>query len=151
MYSTARPARFRLKWLGRPIGCAFLSSAMLLSASCGESRNRYPVSGTVTYNGKPVEMGTIRFEATGAVGNFAPASYAPIVQGRYSTPSESSPTDGQYRVLVSGIDVPKINKDVPPGTPWEMPQLFDPYTMTITIPPPNNTFDIVLPQKPAAK
>src|SRR5262245_59199772 len=127
------------------VGWGALVGAVLVLSGCGEARKRHQVSGTVTYQGKPVKMGSIRFEAEESVGDFAPACYAPITDGRYETKPEDSPTTGRYRVQVMGIDVPRIKKDGPPGTPWEMPALFQPYSTTVEIPPPNGRFDIEVP------
>jgi hypothetical protein len=121
--------------------------ALVLPGCGGEERPRYPVSGTVTYQGKPVAMGSIRFEAEASVGDFAPVCHAPISEGKYATPSQDSPTNGKYLVLVMGIDTARIKKDGPPGTPWEMPALFPPFRTIVEIPPPNGVFDIEVPSK----
>lgn len=128
--------------------CRVLSVAVFLMflSGCGsETRPRHPVSGTVTYQGKPVEMGSIRFEADASVGDFAPACYAAITNGKYETNPEDSPTTGKYHIRVMGIDVPNIKKDGPPGTPWDMPALFPPYIATVEIPSPNGQLDIEVP------
>lgn len=137
-----------ITWRVRSLVCwGTLVGAVLVLSGCGEERKRHPVSGTVTYQGKPVQMGSIRFEAEASVGDFAPACYAPITDGKYETKPEDSPTTGKYRVLVMGIDVARIKKDGPPGTPWEMPALFQPYSTTVEVPPPNGKLDIEVPDK----
>lgn len=119
----------------------------LVAVGCGgEERVRHQISGTVTYQGKPVEMGTIRFEADASVGNFAPACQAPIKNGSFQTPLEESPGAGKYHVRVLGIDVPRIVKSTGPGIPDEMPALFFPYTTTVEIPPPDGTLEIQVPE-----
>jgi hypothetical protein len=124
-----------------------LLGAVFVLAGCGESRKRHPVSGTVTYQGKPVQMGSIRFEADQSVGDFAAVCYASITDGKYETKREESPTNGMYRVQVMGIDVARINKNVPPGVPWDMPALFQPHSMTVEIPPPDGKLNIEIPDK----
>jgi hypothetical protein len=128
------------------IYCNILVLLAAWLAGCGgETRERHPIAGTVTYQGKPVEMGSIRFEAEASVGDFAPACYASIKDGKYQTQPEDSPTTGKYRVLVMGIDVSRIRKDGPPGTPWDMPALFPPHTTAIDVPAPGGKFDIEVP------
>jgi hypothetical protein len=90
-------------------------------------------------------MGSIRFEAESSVGNFAPACYARITNGKYETKLEDSPTSGKYRVLVMGIDVARVKKV--PGQPDDMPALFHPYTTSVEIPTADGTFDIVIPEQ----
>jgi hypothetical protein len=121
---------------------ALLSIVVFVTGCGGETRERHTVSGTVTYRGKPVEMGSIRFEAGPEVGDFASVCYASIADGQYETKPDESPTTGKYRVLVMGIDVARINKNVPPGIPWDMPALFPPYQTEIEIPPPDGKLDI---------
>jgi hypothetical protein len=119
----------------------------LASAGCGgEARERFPVSGSVNYQGKPVAMGSIRFEADASVGDFAPVTHAQIVDGKFATKPDISPAAGTYRVQVMGIDKDRI-KEGPPGTAPDMPALFPPYQTTVQIPPPGGVLDIEVPSK----
>jgi hypothetical protein len=123
------------------IALAAMSVSFVLG--CGsEERPRHQLSGLVTFNGKPVEMGSIRFEADASVGDFAPVCYAQIRDGKYQTAPESSPGEGKYSVLVMGIDVPNIVKSDTPGIPDEMPAQFPPYKTDLMVPPPTGTFDV---------
>lgn len=119
-----------------------LVAAILVLSGC-DSQARHQLSGTVTYQGKPVTMGSVRFEAEHSAGNVTPVCYAQIVDGKYEMKPEERPATGRYRVLVMGIDESRIKKE--PGVPWEMPELFPPYTTTIDVPQPNGTFDITIP------
>jgi len=79
---------------------ALIGMAGFLGCSDDSLGTRYPVSGTVTYKGKPLEKGTITFmppspEARGASGE--------IVDGEYSlmthTPGDGA-FPGTYKVVV---------------------------------------------------
>jgi hypothetical protein len=123
----------------------------LAPAGCGgEERERHIVTGKVTYQGKPVEMGSVRFEADISVGNFEPVTHASIEDGKYATRPEISPAAGKYHVQVMGIDKARIVQG-PRGTPPDMPALFPPYKTTVEIPPPNGVFDIDVPSKVSAR
>jgi hypothetical protein len=132
----------------------YLAGAMcLLLPGCGgsEERERYELSGTVTYQGKPVEMGSLMFEADKSVGDFAPLSTAQIVDGKYRTNPKDSPAAGLYHVRVTGVDMKEAILDPPPGEPAYLPSLFAPCFVDVQVPPPNGVFDIVVPDKTQAK
>jgi hypothetical protein len=74
---------------------SWLVASPLLVVGCGPAGPRaYPVSGTVTFDGKPVEAGFIRFAPAGAP---AEAEAAPIAGGRYRLDLPAGP----HRVEVS--------------------------------------------------
>jgi hypothetical protein len=85
-----------------PLLVLWLSAALMttLLAGCGDDRGpeRVVVSGTVTYNGKPIPDGSIRFVPTAA--SAAPISGAPIVAGRYKIESRGGVAMGTYRVQI---------------------------------------------------
>jgi hypothetical protein len=129
-----------------------LFAAALALSGCGEEHPRHQISGTVTYQGKPVEMGVMKFEADASVGNVAPYCYARIEDGKYETELEESPTTGKYQVQVIGIDKANIKRDVSAGPkrgPDIMPPLFPTYTTSIEVPPPDGKFDVDVPSAPA--
>jgi len=87
---------------------------------CGDSGGlprRYPVSGTVTYNGKPLERGNINFAPDDAKGRAAGGT---ISNGRYSLTTQD-PDDGalpgKYRVSVVAkeTDTSKVDLKLKPG------------------------------------
>jgi hypothetical protein len=55
-----------------------------LLAGCGGERI-YNLSGTVTFQGKPVPAGQIVFEPDASAGNSGPAAFAKIKDGKYDT------------------------------------------------------------------
>jgi hypothetical protein len=89
---------------------------------CGDSSGlakRYPVSGTVTYQGKPLERGTISFVPADGKGRAAGGT---ITEGRYSLTTQD-PDDGaipgKYKVgiLAKEADPSKVDLKIkkPPG------------------------------------
>jgi hypothetical protein len=79
--------------------------AVLVMASCGGSEDglgkRYPVSGTVNYNGKPLEKGEISFVSEDITKNFS--SGATIANGKYTLSTGGNgdgAAAGKYKVIV---------------------------------------------------
>ena len=73
--------------------------AGVLIAGCGEADPRVPLSGTVTWNGKPIEDGTITLVPTD---NKSPSSSSPIKDGAFSIeayPAKSSVAIQARRVI----------------------------------------------------
>lgn len=103
-------------------GCAFLTLSLLLTG-CGDSTGlakRYPVSGTVTYNGQPVASGTIEFHPTdfdnqrSAVGTIENGEYylTTAIDGDGALP-------GEYKVAIKAkepIDYSKAEGNVQGGS-----------------------------------
>jgi hypothetical protein len=78
---------------------AFLTTATLLGCASGE--NSYDVSGTVTYDGKPVPKGLIFFDPDGP----GKQGYATIQDGRYNTAETGKGIGGgKYAVRINGFD-----------------------------------------------
>lgn len=83
------------------------SSAMLTLAlgalvslpGCGGARST--VSGSVTYDGQPVEDGSIRLHPTGDTQG--QGGSAPIVGGRYEMKSDAGLLAGNYTVMISAF------------------------------------------------
>lgn len=63
---------------------------------------RFRLSGTVTYNGKPVPKGFINFNP--AEGNPGPGSGAEIVDGKYETREGKGIIGGPHIVIITGSD-----------------------------------------------
>jgi hypothetical protein len=77
--------------------------APLVLPLCGCGRNydgpeRYPLSGKVSYDGEPVDAGTISFLPAG--GADIRISGGEIVNGAYSVPQERGANAGTYRVEI---------------------------------------------------
>jgi hypothetical protein len=84
-----------------------LAACLLIASGCSDDGlpKRYPVTGTVTYNGKPLEKGQVNFLPTAPDGR--PAS-GDIQAGEYSlttqTPGDGA-MPGKYRVTIVASDV----------------------------------------------
>jgi hypothetical protein len=87
-----------------------LSAAAFLLAGCGDQTGlskRFPVTGNVTYKGRPLARGNINFIPTGGAATDRAAT-ATIENGRYSltTATESDGAfPGTYDVTITSTDV----------------------------------------------
>jgi hypothetical protein len=83
----------------RIISCFLLVLCGMLIVGCGDNRGRVTVSGTVLFNGKPLESGSIRFG-----GDQGAAGAGQIVNGSFSlneTGSQNGVLPGKYDVLIA--------------------------------------------------
>lgn len=97
-----------LVWIG------FACIALLAAVGCGgtDGPTTYPISGTVTLDGKPVETGEILFRSEGV----AAATFAgKISAGKYSL----SATAGKKRVEISSTQIVPGKQDARGGTPGD--------------------------------
>jgi hypothetical protein len=102
----------RASGLGTParrVAAAFIGMGLVfLVLGCGDNTGlpkRYPVSGTVTYKGQPVEKGTINFVHTAQDGRDASGT---IQNGKYSLTTatqDDGALPGSYKVVVISVDV----------------------------------------------
>ena len=76
---------------------------LALTAGCGGSSSigRQAVSGTVTFNGKPLANAVICFEAQRA--DTLVEAGANVVDGRYEIVAEKGIVPGTYRVFISSL------------------------------------------------
>jgi hypothetical protein len=70
----------------------------LALAGCGGSDDRLAVSGTVNFNGSPLDQGSIQFIPTGPGGT---PGGSVITDGKFSIPRERGLRPGKYRVVIS--------------------------------------------------
>jgi hypothetical protein len=112
-------------------------------AGCGSGEEKlYNVSGTVTYDGKPVPKGLIFFDPDPTKGTAGTQGFANIVNGKYDTADKGKGVrGGSYVVRVNGFDGKEAN-DAPFGQP-----LFPEYTDKKELPKENSTFDLAIPKK----
>lgn len=133
--------------------------ALLAVSWCGCGRGgpeRVVVSGTVTYQGRPLETGTIRFRPIG--GTRAPASGAEIIDGQYEVAARGGVPVGTYRVQIvahrvdpryAGAAEPATSGSVDGGPPRQqyLPEKYNTRSeLTLTIEPGSGpiTEDFVL-------
>lgn len=111
--------------------CAIGVTALFL-AGCGTGKDppRFQVQGTVTFQGRPVPSGTIRFEPDGSRGNQGPVSVIPIREGKYRSdqPGVKGTIKGPLAVWISGYPARDPNVEV-------QPPLFPEYRTTVEMIP----------------
>src|SRR5262245_41835056 len=109
-----------------PLPAAVAALACLLAGcGAGDGLSRYPVKGTVTYQGQPVKDGAIFFEPTASVGKLAPTVYLRVSNGKYEVLQNEGPVAGKYQVVVGGRD--ESSKTVDRDGITQTKQLFEDY------------------------
>jgi len=95
---------------------------------------RYQIAGTVTYDGKPVPSGVIRFEADATRGPGGAVGYAAIKDGRYTTATQGAKGAIQGPLVVFMTGGPAPDADVEFPAMW-----FTDYTKTLVLEPKGGT------------
>lgn len=124
--------------------------AAIVTTGCGP-HDRYALSGTVTFDGKPIPAGSITFMPFGEGKPGRTAGFCQIKAGKYATQAGRNPGSGPHRVLIVGCDgvayqskMGEIVEDHPMGKP-----LFPTHLLEIDVPEKNGTvFDFDVPGKP---
>lgn len=118
---------------------ACVALVVSLQAGCGNSGvQRYRLSGMVTYDGKPVPAGQLRFEPNVSKGGKGPIGFAQIRDGAFDTDDQGKgPVVGPMRVLVRGY---VSAKDF-------APELFPQHTMELDISSSDRDMTIEVPVK----
>jgi len=118
-------------------------SALLLAAGCGPAGpRRHDVSGEVTFRGRPVPVGVIRFLPDTQQGNAGPAGFAAIENGRYDTAASGRGTvGGPHEVVISGFD----GKADPAAELMQGAPLFPDYRESVELPEAPATLDFQVP------
>jgi hypothetical protein len=85
------------------------AASLLCAAACvgcfgEEGPAMYPIRGTVTYDGKPIPVGDIRFEPLEGLVNRQTISVAPIQDGAYRTQVTGGPQRVSVRDLTATFD-----------------------------------------------
>jgi hypothetical protein len=85
---------------------AIVTVLSCLVVACGCSRGgtqRVPVTGEVTFQGKPVPYGNITFEPDREKGNQGPQGYVKIQDGKYdSAVGGTAPCPGPQNIVIEG-------------------------------------------------
>ncbi len=101
-----------MSFLSRGFVCGCL--LLLSMTGCGPADDgRRSVSGTVTFQGKPLDRGNIMFVTPDGLGS---QTGAVIASGAYEIPAEQGLLPGRYKVAISSADgdVP-ADPNTPPG------------------------------------
>ena len=97
------------------LGCrleAIILAVIVLANCTGCGSNRCPISGEVTFDGKPVQNGTITFEPIDGQG---PTSGGKVTDGRYSLVGDAALLPDKKAVRISASH--KTGRKVPAGPP----------------------------------
>jgi hypothetical protein len=116
----------------------------LVLCGCGGTKPPpvYHLSGTVTFNGQPVPVGTINFDP--APGSSVIPGYAVIQQGKYDTRTGGvGHGGGKIIIRINGFDGIAQEGEMSQGTP-----LFPETTTTSELPAKDDTRNFELPLKP---
>ena len=108
--------------------------ALAFFSACGPDEEKlYRVSGSVTFENKPIPKGLIFFDPQAD----GPQGFANIVDGSYDTSEQGKGIrGGAYNIRVNGFDGREAN-EAPFGQP-----LFPEYTGTKELPAADSTFDL---------
>lgn len=125
---------------------ALLAGVVLAVAGCGGGGDQ-SLTGTVTFDGKPIKKGFIAFEPDTAKGNTGRGGGALIVDGAYATPRGKGlgGASGAYIVKITGYDgVPTTvsGEELLDGKP-----LFPTYQTTADLPAGTATKNFDVPLK----
>ncbi|MCC9605548.1 FixH family protein [Blastopirellula sp. JC732] len=76
---------------------------LLLAVGCGSSDpNMIPISGSVSYQGKPITDGVVRFVP--AENSSAPVRVAQVIDGSYELAGRFSLMPGTYQIQIEGFE-----------------------------------------------
>jgi hypothetical protein len=124
-----------------------LSAAVIAQTGCRNLGVRvYHVSGTVTFQGRPVPTGRVGFFPDATAGNRGPAGFAPIRNGAYDTRDGGRGTvGGPHCVTIWGGDGQmQVDGESLFGRP-----LFQEYSKVVELPQGDATVDFDVPDAPA--
>jgi hypothetical protein len=109
---------------------------------------RYHVSGEVTYEGKPLPYGQIRFVPDTSAGNSGPAGFSEIIDGRYDTRLTGKGTvGGPHTVVIDGCKSrPRPEEDGDDIEKIKARTLFTDFKTTLDLPKQNATENIDVPK-----
>ncbi len=132
-------------FVSRFVCCLLLSTLV----SCGDSGPvRHGLSGSITYRGKNVPAGTIRFEPIGKIINQTTIADADITDGKYATLEDRGITGGKHKVYILGYNGIPVAGSGPNGS-----AVFHSYVVEMDLPSEPSEIDIVVPDsvKPIVK
>lgn len=131
---------------GRCCGAIVILVAFLALNGCGKKADgptRYDLSGSVTFQGQPVPVGSIVFEPDTSKGNSGPGGSARIKDGKYDTSQEGGKgtVGGPHLIRITGMDGKPGDEYSPEGS-----ALFPEYSTTIDLPKETTTHDFDVPK-----
>jgi hypothetical protein len=123
-------------------GGATVAIAVAIASGCSKPPSgpaRFPVTGQITFDGKPVPRGTIAFEPDTQAGNSGPGGYGTITDGRFTTHPRMGAVSGAQFVRIAGFDG-QATAELIDGKP-----LFPEHTTTVELPAKAATIDFEVP------
>lgn len=113
------------------LACAAISG--LLGCGRPDEFTRHRVSGTVTFNGRPVPAGKIYFNPDAGAGNDGPPAYAEIVNGAFDTSASKgrNAISGPHQVVINGYEPASAPADSEFGN---AKALFGEYRTSVVLP-----------------
>jgi hypothetical protein len=113
--------------------CWTLILGLALLPACGPREEKlHRVSGSVTFDGKPIPKGYIRFSPS----DDGPMGFANVFDGKFDTAQGSGVRGGTYTVTVGGFDGKQV-ADAPFGN-----GLFPEYNTQTELPAEDSTYDL---------
>jgi hypothetical protein len=129
-------------------GGVAVAIAVALASGCSKpppGPARFPMTGQITFDGKPVPRGTIAFEPDTQAGNSGPGGYGPITDGVFATHPRMGAVAGPQIVRIAGFDG-KATAEMIDGKP-----LFPEYNTKVEVPEKPATLDFDVPRASAKK
>ncbi|HVJ84130.1 MAG TPA: hypothetical protein VM452_00725 [Caulifigura sp.] len=142
--------------MGRLLVIIGVLGVVAVASGCGgvDEDALHPLSGSATYNGEPIDLGSIAFIPAGGGSGSQRASGAVIQNGTYQIPQEKGLNTGTYRVEVRWLKkTGRELTDPMSGDKYDerkeaLPAKFHAKSdLTIEIPAPENQHDISLSGK----
>ncbi|MEW4562418.1 hypothetical protein AB1K70_07825 [Bremerella sp. JC770] len=122
-------------------------TGLAMNVGCGTGQSgppRFQVSGSATYDGKPIPQGEILFVPNAAEGNRGTATLVEIQDGQYATADGNGLIGGAYKIEISGFER-QAGVDVDGET--IIKPLFRTHSMKNLFPIEETKFDIDVPRK----
>lgn len=127
---------------------------LVLQAGCQESNGRLAVAGSVQFQGKPLDQGTLAFHAV-ELANSPPALESAaeclIADGRFSLPAEQGLLPGMYLVRIRSTEAFDITpeeyaagKTAPPPRERISEKYNTASTLTVTVGTSGNSFSFTV-------
>src|SRR5262245_32799719 len=129
--------------MSRPTLRACAAGLLAFLLGCGPSGPKlHEISGQVTYAGRPVKAGIIRFEPAGETMDPRTAPETFIRDGRYELPREKGVAGGSYKVYINAFD------GIPgPESPHGTPLFRSTYAVKVDLPTEPTTKNIDIPSQ----
>jgi len=136
-----------MTWMKSPLSLSVFAAIAvalpILVSGCAppvpDGPPRYELSGSVTFDGKPVPAGEMILSPDTTQGNAGPGAIVMIKDGQYQTEPGAGIVGGAYTVQILGFDGVATEQS-PEGT-----SIFPTYETTVEFPTENTTHDFEVP------